>query len=508
MIDHLKRTKIIATCGPALTKSLVSLKMLDDNEYAAIKKVAYANIEAIIKSGVSVIRLNFSHGTHEEQQVRIKIVRDVAKAMNIPVSIMLDTNGPEIRIVETKKEGLKITKDSEVIINTMSKMIASDNQFAVSDASGKYNMVNDVNIGQKILVDDGKLTLVVTRVYKQHNQVICVAKNDHTVFTKKRLNLPNAQYSIPFLSEKDLKDIDFGLSQGIDYIAASFVNTVADIKQLRDYLKLKNASGVKIIAKIESNHALNNIDKIIKASDGIMVARGDLGLEIPYYQVPYWQRYMIKACRFFNKRSITATQMLDSLEKNIQPTRAEVTDVYFAVDRGNDATMLSGETASGLYPLNAVAVMQKIDKQSETFFDYQYNVNYYLKNSTANKSRFWHNVVLPLTKKTVPKRKLVNSAFKYDFIVYPTNNINRIYALSNARLAAAVIILTNNKRVYTGHGVDYGIFCYLIDKNPNQLTKAELIELAWKAINHYQAYGDLEKLKQCLAVYNETIINL
>ena len=482
--------------------------MLDDPAYAAMKAEAYANIENIIKNGVTVIRLNFSHGNHEEQAVRIKIVRDVAKKLNLPVSIMLDTNGPEIRVFETAPEGLKILKDSEVVINTTTKEVAKNNQFSVSDASGTYNMVNDVKVGQKILVDDGKLSLVVKRIDTKNNQVICVAQNDHTIFTKKRLNLPNADYSIPFLSAKDLRDIDFGLTHQIDYIAASFVNTTENIKQLRDYLASKNAKHVKLIAKIESNHALNNIDGIIKASDGIMVARGDLGLEIPYYKVPYWQRYMIKACRFFNKRVITATQMLDSLEKNIQPTRAEVTDVYFAVDRGNDATMLSGETANGAFPLNAVYVMKMIDKQSETFFDYQYNLNYYMANSKARHSEFWKQVVLPLAQKTAPKRKLINSDFKYDFVVHATNNLNEIYALSNARLAAAVIILTNDPQVYTGHGVDYGIFPYLIDQKPQSLSKAEFKSLANVAIKHYQQHGEISQLKQCLGVFHNKIISL
>lgn len=503
-MNHLKRTKIIATCGPSLTQKLWTFNDFNDPKNKDLKKKAYENIENIIRNGVTTIRLNFSHGSQEEQLIRIKVCREVAEKLQMPISIMLDTQGPEIRVGSIVDEGCKIESNDLVEIYTSKKIVGSKKRFYASDSTGTYNMINDLKIGSVILVDDGKLHLIVKKMDKKNNIITCLAQNTHTITSRKRINLPNANYSIPFLSKKDEADILFGMENKVDYLALSFVNSSNDVKQVRKILKKHNASHIKIISKIESTYAIKNLDSIIDASDGIMVARGDLSLEIPFYEVPHWERYMIKSCRFKNKRVIVATQMLDSLEKNIQPTRAEVTDVYFAVDRGTDATMLSGETANGLYPLVAVDVMKLINKQSEILFDYERSINYYYPNSKISKTSFG-KVVNQVAKKVCPKRMVVNGSFGYNFIVHFTNNIDEIYALSNIRSAAGVIIVTDQDKIYTGHGIDYGIFTYKV----NDLNEAKKM---WKttsleAIKKHKKFGIINNdLPSIVLVNNKLVI--
>nr|WP_081794309.1 pyruvate kinase [Mycoplasmoides pirum] len=504
-MNHLKRTKIVATCGPSLTQKIWTLGDLKDPKNKELVKKAYENIENVIRNGVTTIRLNFSHGSQEEQLIRIQIVREVSKKLQIPVSIMLDTQGPEIRVGKIVDEGCKINAKDLVEIYTSKVIVGSKNKFYASDSTGKYNMINDLKVGSTILVDDGKLNLTVKKLDKKLNIITCEAKNTHTITSRKRINLPNAHYSIPFLSQKDENDILFGIKNNVDYLALSFVNTVKDIKQVKEILKKNNAEHIKIISKIESTHAINNLDAIIDASDAIMVARGDLSLEIPYYVVPYWQRYIIKACRDKNKQVIVATQMLDSLEKNIHPTRAEVTDVYFAVDRGTDATMLSGETANGLYPLVAVEVMNLIDKQSEISFDYERAINYYFPKTKLSKTKFG-KLVLDVAKKVCPKRNVSNADFKYDFIVHFTNDLNEIKTLSNIRPAAGVIIITDNDQIYTGHGIDYGIFTYKVENLKN--AKKDWKEVSLAAINKYKKFGIIKSKLPNLVLVNNKIVNL
>ncbi len=504
-MNHLKRTKIIATCGPSLTQKLWTLSDLENLKNKDLKKKAYENIENILKNGVTTIRLNFSHGNQEEQLVRIKICRDVAEKLEIPISIMLDTQGPEIRVGSVVDEGCQIKTNDLVQIYTVKNIIGSKQSFYASDSTGTYNMINDLKVGSIILVDDGKLHLIVKKFDYKNNIITCVAQNTHTITSRKRINLPNANYSIPFLSKKDEADILFGIKNKVDYLALSFVNNALDVKKVRTILKKHNAEHIKIISKIESSYAIKNIDSIIDASDGIMIARGDLSLEIPFYEVPHWERYIIKACRFKNKRVIVATQMLDSLEKNIQPTRAEVTDVYFAVDRGTDATMLSGETANGLYPLVAVNVMQLINKQSEILFDYERATTYYYSNGKISKTKFG-KIVNSIAKKVCPKRIVVNGEFGYEFIVHFTNDENEIYSLSNIRLAAGVIIITDNDKVYTSHGIDYGIFTYKVD----DLTMAKKLwkEVSLRAINKYKKFGIIKSRLPSIVLVNSKLVTV
>ncbi len=346
-----KRTKIITTIGPASeTKE---------------------TMKALFEAGMTTIRLNFSHGDHAEQGARIITAREISKETGLPISVLLDTKGPEIRVGKFQGEKQKISRGQEVIIYTDSESY-KNKEAGQGEMTVAHDMSKDLSVGKLVLVDDGKLQLDVTEITP--GIVKTVARNTHVVKNNKRVNLPGTKFSMDFLAKKDRDDIKFGIEQGIDFIAASFVNTPEDIKEIKEILKANNAEHIKIFAKIESQYAVDHFDEIVAETDGVMVARGDLGLEIPYYEVPVAEKMMIRKCREAGKPVIVATQMLDSMESNPQPTRAEVTDVYFATELGADATMLSGESAAGDYPVETVVVMATINKRAEKEF---YNKLYY-----------------------------------------------------------------------------------------------------------------------------------
>jgi len=334
------KTKIVCTIGPS--------------------SVDFNTLKQMANAGMNIARINMSHGDFEFYK---KVITNVKKLKG--VEVMTDTKGPEIRI-GTLAKPLQIKENSIVTILTKCfETPTKPNTFYVYDSTKQYNMAKDLKVGNKILVDDGKLQLVTKTVDIKKGVITAKALNTHTVVTNKRINLPDSEYTMPFLSEKDKESIINSIKLKADSIALSFVNTAKDIKDVRAILKANKGSKIKLIAKIETQQALDNIKAIIKESDGVMVARGDLGLETPYYDIPYWETQIINLCKKAKKFVIVATQMLDSLEHDLQPTRAEVTDVYLAVKLGADATMLSGETASGQYPVNAVKVMATINHATE-----------------------------------------------------------------------------------------------------------------------------------------------
>ncbi|QCZ36838.1 pyruvate kinase [Mycoplasma nasistruthionis] len=340
-----KRTKLVATIGPS-----------SDN---------YETLLSLASNGMTAVRANFSHGSHEEQLNKFKLAKKVSLDLRVPLSIMLDTKGPEIRIGKMKDGAQVVEAGSEVLIHTTADKYASL-EGTSTEISVAYDMALDLKPGNQVLIDDGKLSTVVTEVGSGYVKV--KAENTHKLKTNKRVNLPGVDFSLPFLAEKDINDVKFGIQSGINYVAASFVNSARNVKELRKLLDENGGSHVQIISKIESHLGCVNIDEIIEASDGIMVARGDLGLEIPYYDVPYYEKLMIKKCREAGKPVIVATQMLDSMENSPHPTRAEVTDVYYAVELGADSTMLSGESANGNFPLESVKTMATIAKRAEKEF--------------------------------------------------------------------------------------------------------------------------------------------
>ena len=338
----MKNTKIICTIGPA------------SQNPETIKK--------LILAGMNVARLNFSHGSYEEQANKFHMIQDVSGELGIPVAILQDTKGPEIRLrdfangKEELKAGQKFTLTTEEIAGTNEKVSITYKQ-----------LPNDVEEGMAILLDDGLIELKVDKVTA--TDIECTVINGGFVSNKKGVNVPGADLSMPFISDVDREDILFGIKMGFDFLACSFVRSKADILEVRKILDENNAK-TKVIAKIENMQGIRNLSEILEVSDGIMVARGDMGVEIPLEEVPVIQKKMIKKAIATGKQVITATQMLESMTKNPRPTRAETTDVANAIYDGTTAIMLSGETASGQYPVEAVETMTKIAQRAELDIDY------------------------------------------------------------------------------------------------------------------------------------------
>ncbi len=309
------------------------------------------------QAGMKCARINMSHGDFSFYS---KIANNIKKIKGHNISLMTDTKGPEIRVCELKKP-LLIKSGSIVTILTKEFVTPNKpNTFCVYDSTKQYNMAKDLKKGYRIAVDDGKLYLKTESVNVENGIIKAKALNTHTLTTNKRINLPDSKYSMPFLSQRDIQNLKESVQLGAKYIALSFVCNAQNIKDARKVVVDAGGKNIEFYSKIETQDALNNISEIIKESDGIMIARGDLALETPYYNVPYWEEKIIKLCKKAHKPVVVCTQMLDSLERGIQPTRAEVTDVYYAVSMGCDWTMLSGETASGVDPVNAVKTMQII----------------------------------------------------------------------------------------------------------------------------------------------------
>ena len=337
--ETMKKTKIICTMGP------------NTNDRNLIKDLALA--------GMDIARFNFSHGDHEEQAGRFALIKSVREELNIPIATLLDTKGPEIRTGAVKD-------DKKVTLVEGQKYTLTTRQVPADD---KINMVTyaglpaDVDNGNTILIDDGLIELRVEEVV-DGTDIVCTVINGGELGSKKGVNVPNVSIRLPGITEKDKEDIIFGVEQGFDFIAASFVRNAACIEEIK-HLLWEHGSDIPVIAKIENAEGIANIDDIIRVADGIMVARGDMGVEIPAEEVPHVQKEIIKKCNAKYKPVITATQMLDSMIRNPRPTRAEVTDVANAIYDGTDVVMLSGETANGKYPLEAVKMMVKIAERTE-----------------------------------------------------------------------------------------------------------------------------------------------
>ena len=343
-MNNMKKTKIICTMGPAV------------NDRAVVKKLA--------ESGMDIARFNFSHGTHEEQKGRMDMIKSIREEIGRPIAILLDTKGPEIR-TGLLKGGNKVTLvEGQTFTLTTEEIEGDDKKVSIT----YEELADDVEIGKRILIDDGLIELEVKNIIG--SDVICQVINGGELGQRKGVNVPNVPVRLPALTEKDKEDIRFGVEQGVDFIAASFVRSAEGILAIKALLKECKAPYIPIIAKIENAEGIKNIDEILHCADGIMVARGDLGVEIPAQELPYIQKWLIQKCNEAFKPVITATQMLDSMMRNPRPTRAEVTDVANAVYDGTDAVMLSGETANGKYPVEALNMMVEIVKNAEEHLDY------------------------------------------------------------------------------------------------------------------------------------------
>lgn len=341
----MRKTKIVCTLGPAsdTVEKLVQL----------------------INAGMNVARFNFSHGDHEEHHQKVVNLRKAMKITGKTIGILLDTKGPEIRTHDMATPEVLLEEGKSVDIST-TEVAGTAKEFSITYA----DLINDVKVGSRILIDDGLVELVVTGIDKDKGLIHNKIMNTGVLKSKKGIIVPNVSINLPGMTDKDANDIVFGIGEGIDFIAASFVRHASDVHAIRKLCKEHGANDVHIFPKIESQEAVDNIDEILEASDGLMVARGDLGVEIPPEDVPLVQKRLIKMCNNVGKTVITATQMLDSMIRNPRCTRAEASDVANAIFDGTDAIMLSGETASGKYPVEAVTTMDHIAKKTETALDY------------------------------------------------------------------------------------------------------------------------------------------
>lgn len=357
----MKKTKIVCTMGPNT----------NDKEI----------LRALMLNGMDVARFNFSHGTHEEQKQRMDMVKQLREEEHCNVAILLDTKGPEIR-TGLLKDGKKVMLEAGNDIILTTEQVEGNAQKVSISYEG---LVDDVEKDQVILIDDGLIELRVKG--KSGNDILCTIVNGGELGERKGVNVPNVSVKLPAITEKDKEDIKFGVEQEIDFIAASFVRNAECILEIKAYLRMLGAPYIPVIAKIENAEGIRNIEEILRAADGIMVARGDLGVEVPAEELPYLQKKMIQQCNKHFKVVITATQMLDSMIRNPRPTRAEVTDVANAVYDGTDAVMLSGETAAGKYPVEALKMMVHIVENAEEHLNYSTmaeRVGEHLKSSVSS----------------------------------------------------------------------------------------------------------------------------
>jgi pyruvate kinase len=421
-----KKTKIVCTIGPA-SESIDTLKEL-------------------IKTGLNVCRLNFSHGNYEEHGKRIDNIKAARNEMNLPIAILLDTKGPEIRTGKFSSPEVNLVEGQNFII-TMEDVLGDETKCTVS----YKELVNDVKPGNQILIDDGLVGLAVKEIKGQ--EILCIVQNAGTIKDNKGVNVPNVKINLPAITPKDKKDIEFGIEQGIDFIAASFVRKASDVLAIREILEENNATNIQIISKIENQEGVDNIDEILEVSDGLMVARGDLGVEIPTEDIPIVQKELIKKCNILGKPVITATQMLDSMIRNPRPTRAEVTDVANAIFDGTDAIMLSGETAAGKYPLESVKTMASIAIRAEQTLDYEELLKTKVKLRQLNIT----NAISHATCTTAID-------LKASAIITATASGYTARMVSSYRPSAPIIAATNSEMVMRQMGLVWGVYPLLAEK--------------------------------------------
>ena len=434
MLKSAKKTKIVCTLGPASQSEETLTKL--------------------VENGLNVCRFNFSHGSHEEHKERMDTVKKVREKLNKPVAILLDTKGPEIRTGNFADPEVFLEEGSKFII-TMEDVIGTNEICTVS----YKGLAEDVVEGDKILIDDGLVGLRVEEVIGE--EIHCVVENSGIVKNHKGINVPGVKINLPALTPKDVSDIEFGIAQGIDFIAASFVRKASDVLAIREVLENNNATDIQIISKIENQEGVDNLEEILQVSDGLMVARGDLGVEIPTEEMPIVQKEMIKKCNELGKPVITATQMLDSMIRNPRPTRAEVTDVANAIYDGTDAIMLSGETAAGKYPVEAVKVMAAIAKRIEETLDHD--------NTLRNKGLNSTNVTDAISYATCTTAKSLNASA----IVTSTSSGHTARMVSKFKPNTPIIAATPNERTSRQLALSWGVYTVICQQ---ALTTDDLID--------------------------------
>lgn len=417
----MKKTKIVCTIGPA-SESVDFLVQM-------------------IEAGMNVARLNFSHGDFEEHGARIKNIREASKITGKMVAILLDTKGPEIR-THDMKGGLVEFATGDIVRISMDEVEGTNEKFSVSYP----DLISDVHIGSHVLLDDGLIDLEVTDIDYENRELVTLVKNAGSLKNKKGVNVPGVSVNLPGITDKDAADIRFGLENDIDFVAASFVRRPSDVLEIIQILEEQKMEHVQIIAKIENQEGVDKIDDILKVADGVMVARGDLGVEIPTEEVPIVQKALIQKCNALGKAVITATQMLDSMQDNPRPTRAEANDVANAIFDGSDAVMLSGETAAGKYPVEAVQTMARIAVRTEEALINQ--DAFALKNYSET----------DMTEAIGQSVGHTARNLGIETIVAATESGHTARMISKYRPKANIVAVTFSERVMRGLALSYGVY--------------------------------------------------
>lgn len=424
----MRKTKIICTIGPACENAEI--------------------LEKMCLNGMNVARLNFSHGTHEEHQSKIDLIKEVRVKLKLPVPIMLDTKGPEYRIKTFENKKISLS-DGEKFTFTTDDVIGDQTKVSVN----YENLTEELNIGDVIMVNNGLVKFKVDEI--SGKDIHCTVIAGGEVSDRKSMNFPNKVLTHDYLSDQDKEDLLFGIKNGIDFVAASFVSSKSDVEAVRNFLNENGGEEIDIIAKIENRAGVDNIDEICELADGIMVARGDLGVEIPFVEVPSVQKYLIKKCRLLGKRVITATEMLESMIYNSRPTRAEISDVANAVYDGSSAIMLSGETAAGKYPAEAVKNMAEIAEFTEKHIDYKEwfrSTDYKIKNNLDAISHSVCSMAIDVDAKCI----VVNSI---------TGKTARM--VSRFRCPTDIIGTTTNVRAWRQLNMSWGVTPVLCEQYPS-----------------------------------------
>ncbi len=444
----MRKTKIICTIGPASM-----------NE---------ETLTAMAKAGMNVARMNFSHGDHEEQGMKMDLVKKVRKKLNLPIAIMLDTKGPEYRI-GTFKDGSITVNEGDTFTFTTDDVEGDQNIVSVSHK----NLHNDLSVGDTLSVCNGIVFFEVVEI-KGHD-IITKCTTGGTLSNKKSMSFPNKVMSGPYLSEQDKKDILFGIENDIDFVAASFVSTKKDMQELRDFLDANGGKDIEVIAKIENQPGVDNVEEICEIANGIMVARGDLGVEIPFVKLPAVQKELIQKCRVIGKRVVTATEMLESMISNPRPTRAEISDVANAVYDGSSAIMLSGESAQGKYPVQAVSTMAEIAETTEA------DINY---------ARRFHNEDVEIhSSQDAVSHATCAMAIDVDAkaIVACTMSGRTAKLVSRFRCPVDIVAMTTDKKIWRKLALSWGVTPVLVDK----FTSLDV--MFYYAVGRVQNLLDLKK---------------
>jgi len=452
--DNMKKTKIVCTIGPSSESEEV--------------------LKELMLNGLNVARLNFSHGSHEEHKKRIDTIKKIRDELDLPIAIMLDTKGPEIRLRHFRN-GEVTLKSGDIFTLTTRDIVGDENIVSVT----YEGLANDVVKGNRILIDDGLVELEVLEI-ENGTDIKCRVLNGGTIKDRKGVNVPKIPINLPAVTEKDIEDIKFGIENDVDFIAASFIRRAEDVLQIRKVLEDNGGEYIEIISKIENQQGVDNIDEIIEASDGIMVARGDLGVEIEAEKIPIVQKQIIKKCNLAGKPVITATQMLDSMIRNPRPTRAEVTDVANAILDGTDAVMLSGETAAGKYPLEAVKTMYNIAINTESSSQYLETLH---SKRTLDSHISTTNAISRATCTTAED-------LKASAIITATSSGYTSKAVSKFRPQSPIIAATTSEKVMRKLALVWGVYPVLCARSENT---DEIIDISIHSamMKGYVKEGDL-----------------